>query len=62
MKKNPNNKLFIVKKYVWAKNARDAIRLENKQVADDVWVDEEWKKQPPIGGNMGFYTRENKKI
>jgi hypothetical protein len=37
-------KLFVVRKYIMAESASDAIRKESKQKVDDVWVDEEWKK------------------
>jgi hypothetical protein len=41
-------KLFVVKKYVWAKDAREAIKLEAKTSVDDVWVDDDWKKQQDL--------------
>lgn len=42
---NPKNqKLFIVRKYIWAKDARQALRLEKKQEAIECWIDEDWKK------------------
>lgn len=37
-------KLFVVKKYVWAESARHAVDIEGKQSTDDVWIDEDWKK------------------
>lgn len=37
-------KLFVVKKYVMASSAKEAIRKERTQFADDVWIDEDWKK------------------
>ncbi len=37
-------KMFIVKKYIMAKNAAEALRKERGQKADDCWVDEEWRK------------------
>lgn len=40
----PKNKLFIVKKYIMAKSAKDAILKDKKTPVDDVWIDEEWKK------------------
>ncbi len=49
-------KLFIVRKYVLANNVAQACRLEKNQAADDVWLDDDWKKaQPNAGANvMGF--------
>jgi hypothetical protein len=38
------DKLFVVKKYVMAKSAQEALKKEKKQDADDCWVDEEWRK------------------
>lgn len=35
---------FVVRKYVTATSARDAIRREKKVPVCDVWVDEDWKK------------------
>lgn len=37
-------KLFVIKKYVMALSARDALRKESKIPVDDVWIDEDWKK------------------
>lgn len=37
------NKLFIVKKYIYAKSAKDAIKKEKGINPDDVWVDEDWR-------------------
>lgn len=37
-------KQFVVRKYVMATSARAAIAQEKKQEADDVWLDEDWKK------------------
>lgn len=53
-----SDKLFIIRKYVWAKSAADAIKKEVKYSVEDVWIDEEWKKngtQP--NGSMGFYVK-----
>jgi hypothetical protein len=36
---------YIVRKYVMASSAREAIRLEAKTPAHDVWVDQDWVKQ-----------------
>jgi len=37
-------KLYIVRKYIKAKSAKEAIMLDKKTPVDDVWVDEEFKK------------------
>ena len=38
------HKLFIIRKYIMAKNANDAIKKDKTSPVDDVWVDDEWKK------------------
>ena len=40
-------KRFIVKKYIMATSAQQAIKRERRVKPDDVWVDEEWAKQNP---------------
>ena len=37
-------KMFIVRKYVLAPSAADAIKRESKQPVFDVWLDDDWKK------------------
>lgn len=60
MSKKKNLKLFVVKKYVWADSAKHAIKLEIKQSPDDVWVDEEWKKNSNLPQDaIGFYVPED---
>lgn len=39
-------KRFIVRKYVIATSAREAIKKERTQEADDVWIDENWIREP----------------
>ena len=49
-------KLFVVRKYVMARDVSDAIRLEKRQKPDDVWLDDDWKKantDEPTN-NIGF--------
>jgi hypothetical protein len=40
-------KLFIVKKYIIATSAHEALKKERTIRPDDVWVDEDWKKDNP---------------
>lgn len=52
-------KLFVVKKYVMADDAAQAIRLEKRSRVYDVWLDEDWakalKEQPrEKKGKIGF--------
>lgn len=44
MKQKPKPKLFIIKKYVRAYSAADAIKKEASIAPDDVWVDDDWRK------------------
>ena len=39
-----NHKLFVVRKYVWANNAQEAIKRERRTPVEDVWIDEDFKK------------------
>lgn len=49
-------KRFIVKKYIMANSAMEAIKKEKKHSPDDVWVDEDWKKNndDKVSSYMGF--------
>ncbi len=38
------DKLFVIKKYVMASSAQDALRKEKNIKPDDCWVDEDWRK------------------
>jgi hypothetical protein len=55
MAKN-NKKLFVLRKYVMASNAGEAVRLDKVTKVDDVWIDEEWKKgnANSLAGAIGF--------
>ncbi len=37
-------KLYCVRKYVYAENAKEALKKEHKQPVYDVYVDAEWQK------------------
>jgi hypothetical protein len=37
-------KLYVIKKYVKATSAAEALRKERNVAADDVWVDDNWRK------------------
>ncbi len=51
--KPKSGRLYVVKKYVYAKNAQQALRFEKRQHADDIWIDEAWK-------SMNMPSFENK--
>lgn len=50
----PGDKLFIVRKYILAKSASDAIKKDKTTPVDDVWVDEDFKKSRPGASAIGF--------
>lgn len=37
-------KLYVVRKYIVASSAQEAIKLESRCPVDDVWVDEDFKR------------------
>ena len=43
-------KVFIIRKYIKASSAKEALRIEKRFEADDCWVDEEHHKQNIIEG------------
>lgn len=51
MRKNNQQKLFICRTYIMARNAREALSKFRKQEPHECWVDEDWKK------NTGGSTR-----
>ena len=57
------DKLFIVRSYIKAKNAPDALRKFRKQEPDDVYVSDDWKvgKNNELASAMGFeiYPQED---
>ena len=55
MKRN-EDKLFIVRSYIKAKNASDALRKFRKQEPDDVYVSDDWKegKNNQLASAIGF--------
>lgn len=55
---NEKKKLFIIRKYIFAKNAKEAIRLDKKAPVDDVWIDENYRNQSVT---MGFNIKKDDK-
>lgn len=55
-------KLFIVRKYVTASSAAEALRIEKRVSPDDIWLDDDWKKAQPNGGTdvMGIVVTRRK--
>lgn len=60
MKKESNNKLFVVRSYIMARNAAEALRKAKTAPIDEVWVDEEWKKgnTPQLANAIGFTVED----
>lgn len=44
MKKSPKM-LFVVRSYIWAKDAKEALNLATKTAPQECWVDEKWKER-----------------
>ncbi len=42
------DKQYIVRKYVMAKDIKDAIRKEKHAPVLDAWIDDDWKKENPL--------------
>ena len=38
------DKLFVIKKYVFAKNLKEALKIEKRHPVDDAWMDDDWRK------------------
>lgn len=55
------NKLFVIRKYIVASSAKEAISKDKNHPVEDVWVDEEWKKNNPVltKQDMGFKHEAN---
>lgn len=45
-------KRFIVRKYIMAKSAREALKKELTIRADEVWIDPDWIKDNEIIGQQ----------
>ena len=58
MKKKETYKLFIVKKYIMATSAHEALKKERKVRPDDVWIDDDWRKENKYAQEsaIGFET------
>lgn len=53
-----NQKLFIVRKYIWEKSAQEAIKKDRKTPVCDVWVDENFKTaSSELKDSIGFYHK-----
>ena len=44
MKAKPPLKQYIVRKFVIAKNVKEALKKEKTMIADEAWIDTDWKE------------------
>jgi hypothetical protein len=49
MSKKLPQKLYVVRKYIKASSASEAIRKDRKHPVDDVWIDDAWKENKNQG-------------
>lgn len=47
------DKMFIVRKYIKARSASEAIKKDKTVPVHDVWIDEDWKKNS-LASAIGF--------
>lgn len=47
---NKVEKMFIVRKYIKATSAKEALEKERNTEADDCWVDEKWQQEHIVRG------------
>ena len=45
MKEKPPLKRYIVRKFIMAHSAQEALNKEHKHRPDEVWVDSDWAKE-----------------
>lgn len=54
-------KLFVIRKYIKASSASDAIKKDRSTPVDDVWIDDEWKKNQAnqLSDAVGFSVKND---
>ena len=52
----PPKKQFIIRKYVLARSAAEALRIEHKFKADEVWLAEQ-QPEDEVKAEMGFKSQ-----
>lgn len=52
-KKQEGQKLFVIRKYIMARNAKEALKKDLTTPADDVWIDNDWQKNN-LASAIGF--------
>lgn len=58
----PKGDRYIIKKYVMAKSALGAIRLDKKTPVHDCWIDEDYKKQNQQLESCIGYSAESEEV
>ncbi|TXG76600.1 hypothetical protein E6Q11_04335 [Candidatus Dojkabacteria bacterium] len=55
-------KRYVIRKYIFAKSAQQALKREKHIKADDVWIDDEWKRDKAFEGSsdIGFKVKKVK--
>ena len=51
-------KRYIVRKYIFAASATDAIKKDKNKPVDDVYVDENWMIEHDKKDSMGFNNKK----
>lgn len=53
-------KLYIVRKYIMASSAHEALKLERKRRPDDVFIDSDWQRNNPtqLESVIGFHAEQ----
>lgn len=54
MKNKTPDKLYVVRKYIRAISAQEAIKKDKVAPVDDVWLDEDYKKSAQGASAIGF--------
>jgi len=49
---------YIVRKYILANSAQEAIDKDKKTKVHDVWIDDDYKKNNELESCIGFKTNE----
>ncbi len=57
MSKPKKQKLFVIKKYIMAVSAVEALKKEWRYRPDDCWVDEQWRTENKVSlpSAIGFH-------
>lgn len=64
MKKPNNQKMFVIRKYVMARDVKEAIKKDRLAPIDDCYVSDDWKegKNQNLASAIGFLTDNEEPI